>query len=73
MNGDDMKTIRRYLLAYTTLIGLTAASTANAQVEPQHGRVGDSSLPTTQTGGVYNVITFGASSDGQNDVHGGDP
>ena len=46
MNGDDMKTIRRYLLAYTTLIGLTAASTANAQVEPQHGRVGDSSLPT---------------------------
>jgi polygalacturonase len=65
MNGDDMKTIRRYLLAYTTLIGLTAASTANAQVEPQHGRVGDSSLPTTQTGGVYNVITFGASSDGR--------
>ncbi len=51
MNERFVKTMRPTLFALAALAALTVASAATAQVEP--------------TRGLYNVITFGASPDGQ--------
>ena len=50
MNKQRLKTIRPTLFALVALVGLTIVSTATAQLEPR---------------GYYNVLTFGAPSDGQ--------
>jgi polygalacturonase len=51
MNEQHLKTIRPTLFALAALVGLALGSAATAQVEP--------------TRGFYNVVTFGASPDGQ--------
>jgi polygalacturonase len=51
MNKSNVKTMRSTLFAFAALVALAVASVATAQIGP--------------TRGFYNVITFGASSDGQ--------